>query len=585
MEQPAVADPHEPPFLDEHIPESASPSPPGSECQDVAADRADRVRPPGSAPSIRSAVAAIGLATVPPGARRAPHGRPRSTDAPPRSPARRAGRGTASRGISARRASARSASRVIPNRSGSRPVEARRGRCRRSCALAPGVAVEEQPRARGHGLARGLERGERARRPRPRDSPSSAASAARASGRPALRDALERERSSSRRVARRRARRAARPRAPAGERRRTTPPPTVSTGAGRRRMNRSPGSSTASAPSTDSASSRRLRLPATRAGAPRARTSPDGSAPARRAAAPRGRRARTHARPRCAASSRAPRVTVRVAPRGASSQSSPCRFTATRAARRAPRPRASRWTCRPRTARGAPPGRISTSSPSRSVPETSVPVTTVPKPVQHERPVDREARALPRAGAAGTVEERDSSARSRSSPSPVRDETGTSGALREERAARRARAISSATTSRSSGVDQVGLGQHDDARAGCRAGEQMARCSRVCGLHAVVRRHDEQHRVDAPRRRRPCGARSARGPARRRSETSPPGRQPRESAKPRSIVMPRRFSSWRRSGSVPVSAWTSALLPWSMCPAVPTTRWRNSVLLASRRGG
>ncbi len=35
--------------------------------------------------------------------------------------------------------------------------------------------------------------------------------------------------------------------------------------------------------------------------------------------------------------------------------------------------------------------------------------------------------------------------------------------------------------------------------------------------------------------------------------------------------MPRAFSSARRSGSVPVSALTSADLPWSMCPAVPRT--------------
>src|SRR5512145_2438284 len=34
--------------------------------------------------------------------------------------------------------------------------------------------------------------------------------------------------------------------------------------------------------------------------------------------------------------------------------------------------------------------------------------------------------------------------------------------------------------------------------------------------------------------------------------------------------MPRSRSSARRSGSMPVSARTSAVLPWSMCPAVPT---------------
>jgi len=41
-------------------------------------------------------------------------------------------------------------------------------------------------------------------------------------------------------------------------------------------------------------------------------------------------------------------------------------------------------------------------------------------------------------------------------------------------------------------------------------------------------------------------------------------------ANPKSMVMPRRFSSSSRSGCVPVSASTSADLPWSICPAVPT---------------
>src|SRR6476620_3495013 len=40
-------------------------------------------------------------------------------------------------------------------------------------------------------------------------------------------------------------------------------------------------------------------------------------------------------------------------------------------------------------------------------------------------------------------------------------------------------------------------------------------------------------------------------------------------AKPRSIVMPRRFSSGKRSVSTPVRARTSDVLPWSMWPAVP----------------
>src|SRR5262245_22526161 len=41
-------------------------------------------------------------------------------------------------------------------------------------------------------------------------------------------------------------------------------------------------------------------------------------------------------------------------------------------------------------------------------------------------------------------------------------------------------------------------------------------------------------------------------------------------AYPSSMLMPRCFSSGRRSVSTPVSALTSVVLPWSMCPAVPT---------------
>src|SRR5262245_4559330 len=35
------------------------------------------------------------------------------------------------------------------------------------------------------------------------------------------------------------------------------------------------------------------------------------------------------------------------------------------------------------------------------------------------------------------------------------------------------------------------------------------------------------------------------------------------------MVIPRRFSSSRRSASMPVRARTSAVFPWSICPAVP----------------
>ena len=47
-------------------------------------------------------------------------------------------------------------------------------------------------------------------------------------------------------------------------------------------------------------------------------------------------------------------------------------------------------------------------------------------------------------------------------------------------------------------------------------------------------------------------------------------------AKPKSMVRPRSFSSSHLSGSVPVSARTRVLLPWSTWPAVATTCMQSS---------
>ena len=54
-------------------------------------------------------------------------------------------------------------------------------------------------------------------------------------------------------------------------------------------------------------------------------------------------------------------------------------------------------------------------------------------------------------------------------------------------------------------------------------------------------------------------------------------------AYPTSIVMPRRCSSGRRSASIPVSARSSVVLPWSMWPAVPTTTVTGGSAARSRR--
>src|SRR5579862_7616002 len=45
------------------------------------------------------------------------------------------------------------------------------------------------------------------------------------------------------------------------------------------------------------------------------------------------------------------------------------------------------------------------------------------------------------------------------------------------------------------------------------------------------------------------------------------------------MVMPRRFSSSRRSASMPVRARTRAVFPWSICPAVPAIIFFMALLL------
>ena len=95
---------------------------------------------------------------------------------------------------------------------------------------------------------------------------------------------------------------------------------------------------------------------------------------------------------------------------------------------------------------------------------------------------------------------------------------------------------------------------------------QISKCSRVCGL---IDSSAATTAADRCLRFRPaCSSRSARAPEHRRN---PPHAGPNSAcANPKSIVMPRRFSSSSRSASMPVSAFTNAVLPWSICPAVPT---------------
>ncbi len=97
--------------------------------------------------------------------------------------------------------------------------------------------------------------------------------------------------------------------------------------------------------------------------------------------------------------------------------------------------------------------------------------------------------------------------------------------------------------------------------------EQISRCSRVWGMtpSSAAMTSMTKSTPAAPATmfltKRSCPGTST------MPRRSPPGRSTQ--AKPSSMVMPRRFSSSRRSQSMPVRARTRDVLPWSICPAVP----------------
>ena len=100
-------------------------------------------------------------------------------------------------------------------------------------------------------------------------------------------------------------------------------------------------------------------------------------------------------------------------------------------------------------------------------------------------------------------------------------------------------------------------------------GASASRCSADCGIQpssaattsstAGHRSDPGEHRRDEPLVARHVDERDRASPSTGRSRRTP-GR----------CVMPRRRSSAKRSGSIPVSARTSVDLPWSTCPAVAT---------------
>ena len=254
-------------------------------------------------------------------------------------------------------------------------------------------------------------------------------------------------------------------------------------------------------------------------------------------------------------------------PRDSSLFSTPVRLAATRL----PGPAFSTlslWRWSPRMRTGRVPGTISISSPTLIDPSTRVPVTTVPNPLMRKtRSMGRRGR--PRSGR-GSAWSRSASRAVTSSgmPSPVTAETSTMRAPSSD-VPRSTLTTSCLTSSSQSGSTRSRLVSTTRPRFTSRR-SSTSTCSRVCGItpsSAATTRSAAS---------RPCAPASMLRMKRAWPGTSTiPTSRPLGSvrcANPRSIVMPRRFSSARRSGSMPVSAVINVDLPWSMWPAVPTTK-------------
>ena len=97
----------------------------------------------------------------------------------------------------------------------------------------------------------------------------------------------------------------------------------------------------------------------------------------------------------------------------------------------------------------------------------------------------------------------------------------------------------------------------------------MARCSRVCGITPSSAATTSSARSMPPTPASMFLMKRSWPGTSTMLTSRPPGSV--HQAKPRSMVRPRAFSSAQRSGSMPLSASTSVLLPWSTCPAVPMT--------------
>ena len=214
-----------------------------------------------------------------------------------------------------------------------------------------------------------------------------------------------------------------------------------------------------------------------------------------------------------------------------------------------------------------PLGSTSATSPGRAVPLQSVPVTTVPAPLMVNTRSMGKRNCRPNLECSVRAAAFCSAQRSSSRPAPVRLEQGTMSAFAYGVSASHVRISSDTKAIHSSSTRSVLV--KATTRVFTPKVRSTARCSMVCGMMpssaAMTSRARSMPVEPAIIWRTKCS-----WPGTSTTPTAVPSGS-FSCANPSSMVMPRFFSSANRSGSVPVRARTNEDLPWSMCPAVPST--------------
>src|SRR5205823_3412250 len=222
-------------------------------------------------------------------------------------------------------------------------------------------------------------------------------------------------------------------------------------------------------------------------------------------------------------------------------------------------------------------GSKTTSSPAPTVPETSLPVTTDPNPfIANARSIVKRKYPDPSRIATLDAAWRKAFFKS-SSPARVLALTAIIGA--SSRNDPRKYSWASSRTNSSVSVSTRSLLVSATTPRLTPSRRQISKCSRVCGLmDSSAATTSSSTSIPAAPASMLLTNRSCPG------TSTKPNRTPFSSrkAKPKSIVIPRSFSSARRSGCVPVSASTSVDLPWSMRSEEHTSELQSLAYLVCR---